>query len=210
MTRPVSRCRKRRSPSRRSPKFALRRGPRTPRHLCRPRRPRLRRDRPRRCLLIATSCNSRSAVRRSRSCAWPRICWPTPFPRVTTRPFSTAPSRCSWRIWPGRSSRRRPRPDRRGGGKPHTRHIASAVKRTVWTRDLGRCAFVAKTGHRCDERRFVEFHHVDPYALGGEASVDLISLRCRRHNDYEGRLYFGQRSPNSFQNQSKSAAAVLE
>jgi hypothetical protein len=76
-------------------------------------------------------------------------------------------------------------------GKTHTRHLAAAVKRAVWMRDLGRCAFVAKTGHRCNERRFVEFHHVDPYALGGEGSVDLISLRCRSHNDYEGRLYFG-------------------
>jgi hypothetical protein len=67
------------------------------------------------------------------------------------------------------------------------------VKRAVWVRDLGRCSFVAASGHRCGERRFVEFHHVDPYALGGEASVDGIELRCRRHNDYEGRLYFGKR-----------------
>jgi hypothetical protein len=65
----------------------------------------------------------------------------------------------------------------------------------VWSlvRDLGRCAFVGATGHRCHERRFVEFHHVDPNALGGEASVDQIELRCRPHNDYEGRLYFGKR-----------------
>jgi vancomycin resistance protein YoaR len=63
----------------------------------------------------------------------------------------------------------------------------------VWLRDLGRCAFVGTTGHRCNERRFVEFHHVDPYALGGEATVDGIQLRCRRHNDYEGRLYFEER-----------------
>jgi hypothetical protein len=39
----------------------------------------------------------------------------------------------------------------------------------------------------------VEFHHVDPHVLGGEATVDNIALRCRRHNDYEGRLYFGKR-----------------
>ena len=69
----------------------------------------------------------------------------------------------------------------------------AAVKRAVWIRDLGRCRYIAPNGHRCDERRFVEFHHTDPRALGGEASVDLIELRCRRHNDYEGRLYFGSR-----------------
>ena len=67
------------------------------------------------------------------------------------------------------------------------------MKRIVWVRDLGRCAFIGTTGHRCNERRFVQFHHVDPYALGGEATVDKIELRCRRHNDYEGRLYFGKR-----------------
>jgi hypothetical protein len=78
-------------------------------------------------------------------------------------------------------------------GKPGSRHIPAAVKRKVWLRDLGRCAFVARSGHRCDERRFVEFHHVDPHALRGEATVDGIQLRCRHHNDYEGRLYFGRR-----------------
>ena len=85
----------------------------------------------------------------------------------------------------------RPRPSR--GRKPGARCPSAEVKRAVWLRDLGRCAFVAASGHRCNERRFVEFHHVDPYALGGEASVDGIQLRCRRHNDYEGRLYFGKR-----------------
>jgi hypothetical protein len=67
------------------------------------------------------------------------------------------------------------------------------VKRVVWVRDLGRCVYIGPSGHRCNERRFVEFHHVDPYALGGEATVEKIELRCRRHNDYEGRLYFGKR-----------------
>jgi len=77
--------------------------------------------------------------------------------------------------------------------KTRTRHVTPAVKRVVWVRDLGRCAFIGATGHRCNERRFVEFHHLDPYALGGEASVDQVELRCRPHNDYEGRLYFGKR-----------------
>jgi len=69
----------------------------------------------------------------------------------------------------------------------------AAFQRAVWVRDLGRCAFVGTGGHRCNERRFIEFHHLAPKALGGEASVDNIGLRCRRHNDYEGRLWFGKR-----------------
>jgi len=70
---------------------------------------------------------------------------------------------------------------------------SAAVKRAVWVRDCGRCRFVGAGGHRCEERRFLEFHHLDPKALGGEATVDTIELRCRRHNDYEGQLWFGKR-----------------
>jgi hypothetical protein len=83
----------------------------------------------------------------------------------------------------------KPRPPR--GTK--TGEPSAAVKRAVWVRDCGRCRFVGAGGHRCDERRFIEFHHLDPKALGGEATVDTIELRCRRHNDYEGRLWFGKR-----------------
>jgi hypothetical protein len=65
------------------------------------------------------------------------------------------------------------------------------VKRTVFLRDLGRCAFRAKDGRRCNERAFLEFHHVRPYAEGGEATVANIEIRCRRHNSYESRAHFG-------------------
>jgi hypothetical protein len=82
-----------------------------------------------------------------------------------------------------------PRPPR--GTK--TGEPSAAVKRAVWVRDCGRCRFVGAGGHRCDERRFVEFHHLDPKALGGAATVDTIELRCRRHNDYDGQLWFGKR-----------------
>ena len=85
------------------------------------------------------------------------------------------------------------KPRRSRARDPRARDAAAPVKRAVWVRDLGRCAYVGPSGHRCNERRFVEFHHVDPHALGGEASVEKIELRCRRHNDYEGRLYFGTR-----------------
>jgi hypothetical protein len=72
-----------------------------------------------------------------------------------------------------------------------SRHIPAEVKRAVWQRDLGRCAFVATSGRRCPERAFLEFHHVRPFAAGGEATVTNIELRCRSHNDYEARAYFG-------------------
>ena len=51
-----------------------------------------------------------------------------------------------------------------------SRHIPAAVRRAVWRRDGGRCAFVGGEG-RCRETAFLEFHHVEPYAAGGEATV---------------------------------------
>lgn len=86
-----------------------------------------------------------------------------------------------------------PRPSR--GTAPGSRHIPAEVKRAVWLRDLGRCAFVGTEGRRCGERGFLEFHHVQPYAAGGEASVGNVELRCRRHNDYESRTFFGEGAP---------------
>ena len=72
-----------------------------------------------------------------------------------------------------------------------SRHIPAHVRRAVWHRDGGQCAFVAKSGVRCTARKAVEFHHVHPYAAGGEATVDNIQLRCRPHNGYEAGLFFG-------------------
>jgi hypothetical protein len=68
-----------------------------------------------------------------------------------------------------------------------SRHVPSEVKRAVYVRDLGRCAFVARSGRRCDTRAFLEFHHVRPFADGGEATAGNIELRCRHHNGYETR-----------------------
>jgi len=76
------------------------------------------------------------------------------------------------------------------GTVPGSRHIPPDVRRAVWRRDLGRCAFVGTDGHRCGERAFLEFHHVEPHAVGGEATVENVQLRCRRHNVYEARTYF--------------------
>jgi hypothetical protein len=71
---------------------------------------------------------------------------------------------------------------------PRTRHIPAATKRDVWNRDGGQCAFRGEEG-RCAETGFLEFHHVVPYADGGEATPHNIQLRCRTHNQYEAELW---------------------
>ena len=71
-----------------------------------------------------------------------------------------------------------------------SRHIPAAVERTVRRRDADRCAFVGRNGVRCEERRFLELHHVKPWAVGGDPTPENIELRCRAHNQYEAKVYF--------------------
>lgn len=82
-----------------------------------------------------------------------------------------------------------------GGQGSGSRHIPAEVRRSVWLRDGGQCAFVAHNGRRCNERGFLEFHHVVPYGAGGDATADNIQLRCRAHNGYEAMLYIGGADP---------------
>ena len=75
-----------------------------------------------------------------------------------------------------------------------SRHIPASVRRAVWKRDGGQCAFGGTCG-RCTERGFLEFHHVKPYSDGGATVVENLELRCRAHNVYEADQYFGSRLP---------------
>ena len=75
-----------------------------------------------------------------------------------------------------------------------SRHIPAVVRREVWKRDDGQCAFVGTNG-RCTERGFLEFHHVRPHADGGQTIVENIELRCRGHNQHEAEQFFGSRTP---------------
>jgi hypothetical protein len=83
----------------------------------------------------------------------------------------------------------KPRPSR--PADPRSRHVPAEVKREVWLRDQGQCAFVSSGGRRCRERTFLEFHHSEAFALGGPTTADNLSLRCREHNVHEAELVFG-------------------
>jgi hypothetical protein len=71
-----------------------------------------------------------------------------------------------------------------------SRHVPAAVRRQVWTRDGGRCAFIGTDG-RCTERGFLELHHVIPFADGGASDAANLQLRCRAHNAFEADAWFG-------------------
>ena len=99
------------------------------------------------------------------------------------------------------------RPRGESNPNPHSRHIPAEVKRAVWARDGGRCAFVSRRGRRCTEEGFLEFHHVEPFAAGGEATVENIELRCRAHNGYDAERVFVRRTAQTTQAVSGAEAA---
>jgi 5-methylcytosine-specific restriction endonuclease McrA len=87
----------------------------------------------------------------------------------------------------------RPRTTRPGASsqvKAGSRHVPAATQRVVWQRDAGRCAFIGPQG-RCPATAFLEYHHVVPFAAGGDTSATNLELRCRKHNQYEADRYFG-------------------
>ncbi|HEY3121776.1 MAG TPA: hypothetical protein VGL15_14215 [Vicinamibacteria bacterium] len=85
----------------------------------------------------------------------------------------------------------RPRPGR--GGAFRWPYVPAKVKREVWVRDAGRCAFIADDGRRCEARRFIQFHHVIPRC---KPTPDKIQLRCQAHNGYEADRYYGPSEPD--------------
>ena len=77
-----------------------------------------------------------------------------------------------------------------------SRHIPAEVRRAVWARDEGRCAFLGAQG-RCTESGHLELHHLVPFARGGATVLSNLALRCRAHNRFEGELAFGPWTPTS-------------
>jgi len=57
-----------------------------------------------------------------------------------------------------------------------TRAIPPALKRALQSRDQG-CRFPG-----CTEHRFVDGHHIEHWAAGGETKLDNLVLLCRRHH----------------------------
>jgi len=84
------------------------------------------------------------------------------------------------------------RPQRKARPARSARHIPASVRRFVFVRDGGRCTFVSDGGHRCEERRFLEFDHVRPLGKDGGSRVENLRLRCRTHNQMEADRAYGR------------------
>jgi len=79
------------------------------------------------------------------------------------------------------------------GATEHSKRpaIPAHIRRAVYERDGGQCTFVSPEGHRCQSRRLLEFHHIDPVGKGGSTTVERLTLHCRAHNLLAARRDYG-------------------
>ena len=72
------------------------------------------------------------------------------------------------------------------------RYIPARLRRAVYERDQGRCAYVDERGVRCGEAHRLEVHHLRAFALGGVHELQNLSLRCKAHNTLAAEQDFGR------------------
>ena len=70
--------------------------------------------------------------------------------------------------------------------------VTAEVRRQVWKRDEGRCAWTSPDGHRCGSRWRVEVDHVEAAALGGPSTLSNLRLACAAHNRLHAERTFGR------------------
>jgi hypothetical protein len=88
------------------------------------------------------------------------------------------------------------RPSQEDVSAPHprrrVRRIPAAVRRAVFNRDGQQCTHVEPGGRRCAETHLLEFHHLQPFAKGGEHTAANLALRCAAHNALAAEDDFGR------------------
>ncbi|HEY6100723.1 MAG TPA: HNH endonuclease, partial [Anaeromyxobacter sp.] len=85
--------------------------------------------------------------------------------------------------------------------------IPAHVRREVMKRSGGRCEWVFENGERCNSTWQIEVDHLDPKALGGEATVERCRAACRPHNLLAARRVFGDAWMDRYAPSGRRAAA---
>ena len=70
--------------------------------------------------------------------------------------------------------------------------VTAEVRRQVWKRDQGRCAWTSPDGHRCGSRWRLEVDHLESAALGGPSTPENLRLACGAHNRLHAEQTFGR------------------
>ncbi len=60
--------------------------------------------------------------------------------------------------------------------------IPAHVEHQVNLRDQNRCTYTNEDGERCEQRRWIEIHHITPLSLGGQNGLENLITLCSGHH----------------------------
>ena len=70
------------------------------------------------------------------------------------------------------------------------RTIPSYLRKYVWERDKGQCAYVNhETKRRCSSRHLLQIDHIQPFSLNGETEPKNLRLLCAGHNRFRSEKF---------------------
>lgn len=108
-------------------------------------------------------------------------------------------------VEPSRRRSKRPtesKPAATSKSQPRREPVTAEVRREVWRRDGGRCAWTSADGHRCGSRWRLEVDHVEAAALGGPSTPENLRLVCGAHNRLHAEETYGRAFMERFRGQA--------
>jgi hypothetical protein len=66
-----------------------------------------------------------------------------------------------------------------------TGHVVQSLKHKVNERDGGRCSHRDSDGKRCENRRWLDIHHIRPRSEGGLNTLENLVILCSAHHKME-------------------------
>jgi len=73
---------------------------------------------------------------------------------------------------------------------PRRAPLSASEKHQVYARDGGRCTYVDRNGHRCENEQWLHIHHILPVSRGGSNDPGNLSTLCSAHHDLVHQLSF--------------------
>ena len=77
--------------------------------------------------------------------------------------------------------------------------IPAIVRHQALLRDEGRCAYLNELGERCENRRWIDLHHIRPRRLGGANTLGNLITLCSAHHS----MQHGPDDPQLFKGEDK-------
>ena len=70
-------------------------------------------------------------------------------------------------------------------GPENREAIPATLRHQALLRDDGRCAHLDEQGKRCENRRWIDLHHIRPRSLGGANALENLVTLCSAHHRME-------------------------